>query len=323
MISKLQLPEPTLQKAASLYKASVLAVINAKPYRLALAILAVGFAFGAQVLTPIPFFLAASERHDGSVSALATTKTELFSQTPSQRFVQLDKILSVGNTVAKPGEKIPLKVSLAPGLNPDVSFVMFLGLPADFRISAGVKTKDAWAVSLREINDLTLIPPNGWEGVMELDVVLVRDKNAPFERQTIIIVVKPDDFAERIVTAETSAPATASTELDNKPALPRLTSEMSPEDNAMLQRGDQLLETGDVAAARLFFTRLAKKGLAMGALRMARTYDPEFLGSMRTAGLQPDLQQARVWYQKASELGSQDAIRRLSTLSAAEAQPQR
>ncbi|MDZ4792344.1 MAG: hypothetical protein SGJ17_14255 [Hyphomicrobiales bacterium] len=251
-------------------------------------------------------------------SALTHSRRDAHSETQPQRFAQLGKTFSVGNAVARPGEKIPLKVTLASGLNPDVAFVMFMGLPADFRISAGVKTKDAWAVSLREVSGLSLIPPNGWEGVLELDVVLVRGKDAPPDRQTIIILVKPDDLTDRVAKAETASPPTAFTELDEKPPLPRLPAEMSSEDTAFLQRGDQLLDTGDVAAARLFFTRLAKKGVAMGALRMARTYDPEFLGSMRTAGLQPDLPQARVWYQKASELGSQDATKRLSTLSSAE-----
>ena len=44
------------------------------------------------------------------------------------------------------------------------------------------------------------------------------------------------------------------------------------------------------------------------------TYDPQVLGSQDLRSVTPDPAAARVWYQKAAQLGSADAKRRLSQL---------
>ena len=47
---------------------------------------------------------------------------------------------------------------------------------------------------------------------------------------------------------------------------------------------------------------------------LAGTYDPQVLGSQDLRSVTPDPAAARVWYQKAAQLGSADAKRRLSQL---------
>jgi TPR repeat protein len=47
---------------------------------------------------------------------------------------------------------------------------------------------------------------------------------------------------------------------------------------------------------------------------LAGTYDPQVLGSQDLRSITPDSATARVWYQKAAELGSADARRRLGQL---------
>jgi Sel1 repeat. len=47
---------------------------------------------------------------------------------------------------------------------------------------------------------------------------------------------------------------------------------------------------------------------------LAGTYDPQVLGSQDLRSITPDPVAARAWYQKAAELGSADAKRRLSQL---------
>ena len=86
----------------------------------------------------------------------------------------------------------------------------------------------------------------------------------------------------------------------------------------MLERANALLRHGDVAAARLIYLREANRGVAEGALAMARTYDPEFLATIPTAGLQPDIAKARDWYRKAGDLGNAQARKRLSILEGAQ-----
>jgi TPR repeat protein len=49
-------------------------------------------------------------------------------------------------------------------------------------------------------------------------------------------------------------------------------------------------------------------------LLLAQTYDPEVLGTQDIRNIVPDPAMARVWYQKAAQLGSADAQRRLAQL---------
>lgn len=71
----------------------------------------------------------------------------------------------------------------------------------------------------------------------------------------------------------------------------------------LLTRGDQAMKSGNVLAARLFYHRAAKIGLAEAALAMAQSYDRVELQRMRVLGVEPDDEQARIWYARARELG--------------------
>ena len=50
------------------------------------------------------------------------------------------------------------------------------------------------------------------------------------------------------------------------------------------------------------------------ALMLAQTYDPTVLGTQDIRNITPDPALARSWYQRAAQLGSADAQRRLSQL---------
>jgi phage shock protein A len=75
---------------------------------------------------------------------------------------------------------------------------------------------------------------------------------------------------------------------------------------ALVNRGDALLGSGDVASARLFYERAAEAGNAEGALRLGETYDPAFFKRARLQG-KPDSAQALFWYGRARELGASAA----------------
>jgi len=81
-----------------------------------------------------------------------------------------------------------------------------------------------------------------------------------------------------------------------------------------LERGQKLLDVGDITGARSFFSRVADSGDARGALAMGATYDPNYVVSLRIRGLQPDLDAAGRWYRRAMDLGSKDALDRLDRL---------
>ena len=83
---------------------------------------------------------------------------------------------------------------------------------------------------------------------------------------------------------------------------------------ALLNRAKSLLAIGDITSARLLLERAADAQEAEAALMLAGTYDPQVLGSQDLRSVTPDPAAARVWYQKASQLGSADARRRLGQL---------
>ncbi len=82
----------------------------------------------------------------------------------------------------------------------------------------------------------------------------------------------------------------------------------------LLKRAKGLLAIGDITSARLLLERAADAQEPEAALMLAGTYDPQVLGSQDLRSVTPDPAAARVWYQKAAELGSADAKRRLSQL---------
>jgi hypothetical protein len=85
----------------------------------------------------------------------------------------------------------------------------------------------------------------------------------------------------------------------------------------LLKRGKDLITTGDLAAARLVLRRVADANNAEAALALAATYDPLVLRELKVYGFTADAATARAWYQKAAELGSSVASRRLEMLTQA------
>ena len=82
-----------------------------------------------------------------------------------------------------------------------------------------------------------------------------------------------------------------------------------------LRRGDALIASGDLAAARLVLRRAADAGDARAAMTLAETYDPAFLEKLGVHGVAPDLAMARGWYEKAKKLGATEATQRLELLA--------
>jgi hypothetical protein len=104
-----------------------------------------------------------------------------------------------------------------------------------------------------------------------------------------------------------------------KPAGPTRAA-LDPEAIAVLvTRGQELLATGDIAAARVVLLRAAEAHDPGAALAVAATYDPILLEKIGVFGTDvADIRSARNWYEKAKELGSQEAPRRLEMLAGRE-----
>jgi hypothetical protein len=120
---------------------------------------------------------------------------------------------------------------------------------------------------------------------------------APLAAVTPVAVVPP------AVTPPVTAPAAA-------PAR-----RMDPEELAtLMQRARSFLAAGDIPAARLLLERAADAQEPSAALMLAQTYDPDVVGARDVRNIIAEPAKARAWYQKAAQLGSADAQRRLAQL---------
>lgn len=236
-------------------------------------------------------------------------------QDRGERHVAIQPIVRSGQV----GQPIKLKID-APDTK-KVRFVRLLGLPAGFRLSRGFSVRDGsiWYVSASDVATVTLIPPPDFSGVARLSVDFVMidesgDKAGRPKSQLYMLRIGEETASLPTAAAALSPPPAAPA-----PEIPQ-TGERErrvqpyQEEDAALSRAQELIKRGDISSARLLYEDLALSGSALGALALARTYDPDFLRSVGAFGMRPDLDMARKWYGKASELGNGEASRRLSEL---------
>ena len=98
------------------------------------------------------------------------------------------------------------------------------------------------------------------------------------------------------------------------PAAPQARRMDAEELATLMKRAKESLAAGDIPVARLLLERAADGQDAGAALILAQTYDPAVLGTSDVRNITPEPDKARSWYQRASQLGSADAQRRLAQM---------
>jgi hypothetical protein len=121
------------------------------------------------------------------------------------------------------------------------------------------------------------------------------------------VAAKPASPAEPPPDSRIAVSPVPAAERPAPPAMRAPLVTLSPEEIAAhLARGEERLNRGELAAARLYFERVALAGDRRGAHGMARTYDPAVLAGLPLLGPQADAAAARLWYGRAE---SQSAAR--------------
>lgn len=122
--------------------------------------------------------------------------------------------------------------------------------------------------------------------------------------------------AAAVEPAAIAAPAPAP--VIEPPRAPAATAVVPPEPGASGQElralGNDRLQQGDVASARLFYERAADAGDARAALLLGGTYDFALLEQLGVRGMRGDVAQAASWYRRARDLGEPGAETRLQAL---------
>ena len=219
---------------------------------------------------------------------------------------QRPSVTVVSVVQAGPASRVRFSIQVGPpDALPKDSFIRIRGLPPAAALSEGhAIAPGSWAVPLIALRTLDVILPVGMQGDHIIAIGLVSiDGEILAEAKTVLAVSPPP-------TARHAIPPTGA----GLSVLPQ----SSERDRALglHAKGIEQLERGNVYAARKFFERAAEAGLAQSAVALAATYDPEELAKMGVVGLQPNIETARKWYEKARELGAVDASERLRRLGA-------
>lgn len=209
---------------------------------------------------------------------------------------------------------VPVSIQLPSASQTPGAVLVVKGLPADFSLSVGRKTSETWTIPAEDAYRLYLIPPKNFNGNFELEIQLKGARGASADARRVWVDIGPKRIMSNAPAQATEQPQTGARAVAprNSAALNTVSPE---EEQALIARAEKLLASNDIAAARLIFTRLAKRGSSRGALAMAQSYDPAFLSRYNIAGLKPDMEKARYWYSLAADHGSEDASRRLIALT--------
>ena len=113
------------------------------------------------------------------------------------------------------------------------------------------------------------------------------------------------------IEAVKDAPKNAAIAVEKAPALPALGKE---EEKQLMERGRELISSGDVASARLAFEYAALRGSADAMYALAQTYDMDVLTTWNVYGIEPDVKIALKWYGRAAQNGHDPADARASEL---------
>jgi hypothetical protein len=273
------------------------------------------------------------------VIAAAATAWIIVPQQPA--FAQSPAI-SVAPTInAEPASQTPLQIKVSPTDSlPRNSFLRVRGLPPITALSEGHAIAPGyWAIPLGALPELKINVPAGSTGKSEIQITLVSVDGTVLAQAKSVLVVAASpsgNQSQRNGPNPTMLRAGVPVNLppqksDNEPAppappaapsaAPSSASRLNPADRdravRFMKKGDEQIEEGNIAGARLLYQRSAEIGLAEAAMALAATYDATELSHRNVRGIQPDRAQARRWYERAQELGAGEAasaqLRRLGS----------
>jgi hypothetical protein len=194
---------------------------------------------------------------------------------------------------AERGKEVPFRVTLN-SVNPfpPGSIVTVQGLPEGTKLSRGRPYGEReWTLRPDEIGDLRLFLPRATSGYANLSI--------------------------RLVAGDGTIIASAATQLNI--AVAHKTPLISRPDETgriadLIAHGQKMIDLGQIEGARSYFKRAAEAGSADAAYALGMTYEPSFINDAGARGMKGDPAEARAWYERARELGSEAAKEKLEEL---------
>jgi len=261
------------------------------------------------------------------LASLVTPESQ--SQTPAKTAENPKPRLVVKGANAENNEEILVGVTVESPR--DGATGVISGLAQGTTLSSGKPWgSTGWTLPASELATTYLRPPAGFTGVMEYTVALQLADGTIADRQTMrlewtspVAAQAPQGpqapaAAQAPKAPQSPAPASLQSQAPAQTPAPAMQSGRSMDQEelaSMVKRGEELLNTGDIASARLLLRRAAEARDARAAFALAGTYDPIVLKRLGAYGSTPDVAAARDWYEKARQYGSREAPQRLELLA--------
>jgi serine/threonine protein phosphatase 1 len=289
-----------------------------------IALLALGAAsaFLTSRLTPQSQINAAAD--DNRVSDAGSNETPATPTEQTSPDTQSELRLVLRNSLSGvDGDALPLGAQAsgeALGLAVEIG-----GLPKGMTISAGRHLGTGeWRILAEDVTGAVITPPPGFVGAVDLSVELRLADDTPIDQGSLHREWRPSpanaagpNEAASTVSAHSGDHETAPPAIVSDQGMSSLESSQLDHDQIdfLIGRSETLISEGDVEAARILLHRAAEAHSARAALTLGATYDPIMLAILHVNGVTADVSQARGWYEKANELGSQEAQQRLNLLA--------
>ncbi len=250
------------------------------------------------------------------------------------------KALTVEDIIGRAGHRIPTSIEISPPELARKLTILVRGLPDGVVFSAGRPLNDGqWQLEARSIRGVMLTAPEGIAGTFELEMTLytASGKVEPEVTERVDLTLKGSSDANiepSILTAiatpdldQTTIP-NETVEQDSSPSdtvpdhgqtsVPKLSTQQL---NALVTRGRQMMDGGDLSGAQLIFEHVEKHitsyssgvDISSISLELGKLYDP-ILAAQRLASIPPNPELARKWYGLAANHGNVEAIKRLQLL---------
>ena len=273
-------------------------------------VLLCGAALAALVALPA----SASSSPPAALRSLSTWSGSGREHQPSMIFIQAQGELAsfrADNISGPAGRPIPLKIEvLGDAVKGAGQLFIFSGLPKGVTLQPGGDFGDFWAVNASVIDDLTLTAPPGFAGTFTVWITRSRNQQVSSAQSVSITVT----IGGPPTTPTAASSTTAIPDTTSAPAKPR--SSGVANEAMLMARANESFRKGDVSGARAIYEYLAMQGSAVAAMAMGETYDPLVLAKVVVKGLDADAKKAQQWYEKAEDLGSEEARSRLNALAA-------
>jgi hypothetical protein len=238
--------------------------------------------------------LGKTEPASETIAANEPTAPDDTTRSQSAAKPQVPARLVVEDQRAFKNEPVALGVSVDRATGHEL--LLLAGLATGTRLSAGNPlSQSSWELPSSALGSVFMYAPKDFVGVMNTAVNLLASDQKLVDARAV-------QFAW--VTKKPELPSAADRIAPAIPSLPVVRPRDSEQDALLMKRGEDLLNIGDVAGARLAFRHLADAGNAEAALALGVTFDPRYLTQHNVIGVVGDEAKARAWYQRAMELGS-------------------